>query len=131
MSSTDAPAPSSRSGLARTAAGIVGAQAVVLLAFALVFAVKSLHGENDGRGEVVAFIALLVLSAAGLGLVARALWRRRSWPRTATMVWEVLLVPVAVSLIQSGWLVLGVLVLFAALVAIAAVLLSRPAEASG
>ena len=121
---------SSRSGLARAAAGIVGAQGLLLVLFAVVFAVKSVHGENDGRGEVVAFIVLLVLSGAGLGLMARALWRHRSWPRTAAMVWEVLLVPVAVSLIQSGWLVVGLLVLLGAIVAIAAVVLSRPAEAS-
>jgi hypothetical protein len=61
------------------------------------------------------------LFAAGLGFAARGLWRGLSWPRTASVVWLVVLTPVAWTMVQSGWRLPGSLILGSALVAVVAV----------
>lgn len=67
------------------------------------------------------FSVSVALLAGGLGLVARGLWRGLSWPRTATVVWLVLLLPVGWATVQAGWSLVGVLILGSAVAGIAAV----------
>ena len=45
---------------------------------------------------------LALAAAAGLGLVARGLLRRRGWARSPALVTNLLVLPVAVGLLQGG-----------------------------
>lgn len=82
---------------------------------------------RDLADPVTAWVAVVlgVLAAAGLLLVARGLLRRRRWARSPALVTQLLLLPVAISLLQSGQAALGV-PLLAVTVVTAAVLLSPP-----
>jgi uncharacterized membrane protein YoaK (UPF0700 family) len=58
------------------------------------------------RAVVSALLALA--AAAGLGLVARGLLRRRGWARSPALVTNLLVLPVAVGLLQGGRWYVGV-----------------------
>jgi len=69
----------------------------------------------------IMFSVLTGLFAVGLGLVARGLWRGLSWSGTASIAWLLVLVPVGLSMVQSGWRLAGASILLSAVIAIAAV----------
>ncbi len=59
---------------------------------------------------------LILLGAAGLGALTRGWLGVAAWPLTPTIVWNVLLLPVGLGLIQGnralvGWLVIGMALL--------------------
>ena len=87
---------------------ITGLQAVAVAAVAVFYLVELARGqEADGAG-VISSIVLFVVVALALAALAAGWWRRASWPRTATIVWNLVLVPVAVALVQADQTVLGV-----------------------
>jgi len=69
------------------------------------------------------FSVFTILFAVGLGFVARGLWQGMGWPRTATVVRLVLLLPVGWAMVQAGSGVFGSLILGTAGIGIAAVAL--------
>ena len=69
----------------------------------------------------VMFSVFTLLFALGLGFVARGLWQGMGWPRTATVVWLGLLLPVGWAMLQAGSGLPGSLILASAIVGIAAV----------
>jgi hypothetical protein len=103
------------------AAAIVGLQALGCAVFAAFFPFMAAQRAALSSTSHVMFSVVIALCAAGLSLVARGLWRGLSWPRTATVVWLVLLLPVGWALVQAGWWLVGVLILGSAGAGIAAV----------
>ena len=105
----------------RVAAAIIGLQALGCAVFAALFPLMAAQRAALSSTSHVMFSVFVALFAIGLGLVARGLWRGQRWPRTATIVWLALLVPVGWALAQAGWRLVGVLVLGSAAAGIAAV----------
>jgi hypothetical protein len=117
------PGPSLRG--ARRLAGLLTAlQALTLAGFAVYYVVELARGEGSDATRVLMSALLILLAALALAAVARGWLSTSAWPRTPTIVWNVLLLPVGVGLVQgnrplAGWLVLGVGVV-AGLAAVAA-----------
>jgi hypothetical protein len=103
------------------AAAIIGLQALGCAVFAVVFPLVAARRASLSITSHVMFSVVTALFAVGLGLVARGLWRGLSWPRTATVVWLVLLLPVGWAMVQAGWGLVGVLILGSSVAGIAAV----------
>lgn len=107
--------------LARVAAVITGLQALVLLGLVVYYLVELSAGASDNGTRVVTSAVLILLFAVALGVLAKFLWQRLRQARTPTIVWDVLLLPVGWSLVQSGHGEVGWPVLAVAAVAIVAV----------
>jgi len=105
----------------QVAAAILGLQALGCVAVAVLFLFAAPSGASLSGTSHVMFSVFTTLFAVGLGLVARGLWQGRSWPRTATVVWLVLLVPVGWALVQAGRGLVGALILGSAVLGIGAV----------
>jgi hypothetical protein len=105
----------------RVAATIIALQALGCAVLAVAFPVAAAHDAGLSTVSHVMFGVFTGLFAVGLGFAARGLWRGLSWPRTASVVWLVVLLPVAWTMVQSGWRLPGSLILGSSLVAIAAV----------
>ena len=103
------------------AATIIGLQALGCAVFALVFPFAAAEDAGLSKASHVMFSVITVLFAAGLGLVARGLWHGLRWPRIATVVWLVLLLPLGWSMVQAGWGLVGALILGSVIVGIVAV----------
>lgn len=98
------------------AAAVVGLQALVVLAFAVFYLLSGGHGFSTFN--VVASAALFLLAAAGLLLVARGLVAGRRWARSPALTWQIVLLPVAYGLVQSGRWYIGVPLGVSALLAV-------------
>ena len=105
----------------RVAATIIAVQAMGCAALAVAFPIAAAHDPGLSTASHVMFSIFAGLFAAGLGFAARGLWRGLSWPRTASVVWLVVLLPVAWTMAQSGWRLPGLLMLGSSLVALVAV----------
>ncbi|HEX2705539.1 MAG TPA: hypothetical protein VHM65_07250 [Candidatus Lustribacter sp.] len=97
------------------AAGGSLVQAGALGALIGLYLLQMAAGADTDRGRAVMSVVLFVVLAAGLVVLGVAAWRSSGWPRTPILVWNALLVPVAISLGQSrqllGALALGIVVL--------------------
>ena len=103
------------------AATIIGLQALGCAVFAVFFLLAATKGVSLSDTSHVMFSVFTALFAVGLGFVARGLWQGLSWPRSATVVWLVLLLPFGWALVQAGRGLVGVLILGSSVVAIGAV----------
>lgn len=75
---------------ARQAALVAGAEAFALLVFALFLGVASVNSFGSNLGSApVAEVIIYLLFAAGLGLIARGLWRRSAAARTPMVLAQV------------------------------------------
>ena len=79
--------------------------------------------------RVLSSVVLIAVFAAGLAFLARGLLTGHAAVRTPTVVWELLLLPVGVGLVQSGQALIGAVVLVASVVCLVAVALSRRPQA--
>ena len=104
------------------AAAIIGLQALGCAVFAVAFPLAAAEDAGLSTTSHVMFSVFTGLFAAGLGLVARGLWQGLDWPRTATVVWLVVLLPLGWAMVQAGWGLVGALILGSAVVGIVAVL---------
>ena len=121
--------PAHRGGAVRAvAAAVLAAQVVVLLGFAGFYLVELVRGEGDSVGRVVVSIVLILVTAAGLGAMARAWLGADTWPRTPTLVWSVLLLPVAWGLFQGHQGLVGAFVGAGAVAGSAAALATPSAD---
>lgn len=104
---------------------LLTAEGVALGLAGLAYAVTAATGspENLLAAELEAGIA--VLTGVVLGLLARAVARRRSWARTPALLLNLLAVPVAIGLLQAGVYAVGLPLLVVALVT-SALLLAPP-----
>ena len=119
------PHPSRPDRARYAAAALCGAQGLVLLGFGgfSLYALGRSGAEDPTR--VVMEVLLVALFAAGLVVLARA-WRSGAgWPATPTLVWNVLLLPVAWGLVQGGRALLGLLLGVAAVAGVVSALLAH------
>jgi len=100
-------------------------QALALLGFAGFYLYQLSIGEGSDPTRVAVEAVVILVGAAGLAALARGWFSERAWPRTPTLVWHVLLVPVGVGLLQAGQAPLGWTVLLVALVTFVAALAAR------
>lgn len=110
------------------AAGVCLLEAVLLLVTALLYGLE-LAGDRAVDPSTASMSLVVCLIFAILLLVLASAWVKGAlWPRTPTIVWNVLLLPVAWSLATSTsiWLGLGVAVV--ALMGVAAAVLSPSAD---
>ena len=108
----------------RVAALLTGLQALALVGFAVFYVVELVLGQGSDTTRVLMSAVLILVGALALGALARGWLGPAAWPRTPTLVWSVILLPVGLSLVQGtrvvvGWLVivLGVVSIWAAWVA--------------
>ncbi|MBK9724453.1 MAG: hypothetical protein WAW82_02845 [Candidatus Lutibacillus vidarii] len=107
-------------------AAATGLQAVGLLVLAAVDARDALSGAGSDAARGLTGAALFVVLAGGLAVLAVALRRGSASARTPLLVWNALLVPVVVSLVQSGQVTLAALVAATVVVAVVAGLMATP-----
>ena len=110
----------------RLTAAATGLQAVGLLVLAAVDARDALSGAGSDAARGLTGAALFVVLAGGLVVLAVALRRGSASARTPLLVWNALLVPVVVSLVQSGQVTLAALVAATVVVAVVAGLMATP-----
>jgi hypothetical protein len=110
------------------AALVCAAEALTLVGFCAFYLYELTRGASADASRAAVSALLIALVGVGLGVMARAWWRGAGWPNTPTVVWNVLLLPVALSLVQSGHALIGVVVAVVALVAIVAAVRARIAE---
>ena len=111
------------------AAGVVALQALALAVLAAFYLVEFLRGGGGDAARVLSSVVLIAVFAAGLAFLARGLRSGHPSVRTPTVVWELLLLPVGVGLVQSGQALVGALVLVASVVCLLGMALSRRPEA--
>ena len=90
----------------RLAAALTGLQALVLAGFAAFYVYELAVGEGSDATRVIMSAVLILVGAVGLGALAKGWLGDSAWPKTLTIVWSALLVPVAIGLIQgnqSSW----------------------------
>ena len=121
------PDPSPR-GPRRVAALLSGLQALALAGFAVYYVVELVLGEGSEAARVVMSALLILVGAVGLALLTRGWLGDASWPRTPTIVWNALLLPVGISLVQGTRVAVGWVVLVVALMAIGAAWVARDPE---
>jgi hypothetical protein len=90
---------------------MVGLQALACVSLALYSLVSPSREASLSTTSHVMFILFTLLFAAGLALVARGLLHGKGWPRMASVVWFLLLLPVGWALVQAGREVVGLLLL--------------------
>ncbi len=116
-----APAPSRPRDLFRSvAAGVCGLQVVALLGFVVFYLWELTQNSAADVARVVMSALLIAVFAVGIGAMALGWVRGDNWPNTPTVVWNLLLIPVGWSLVQSGRGLVGGLVIVVALVGIVA-----------
>jgi hypothetical protein len=115
-----APAQLPRSVLA--AAIVQAVEAVGVLVASVLAAVATADGHSYQRASGIAITAIGIATAIALALVARALRSGRRWSRTPAMLTQLFTGIVAIYLIQSGRLDLGVPAILLAIAGLAALL---------
>lgn len=113
---TDQPAAPDPTG--RSAAALMAAQGMVLVGLGVVLGVDLARGDVGDATQAWTEIALLALFAAAAVGLAAGLLGGRGWARTPSLVWNLLLLPVAFSMLGAGQIALGAVVLLFALVTI-------------
>lgn len=113
LTTLDAVPVDTTPGARRLAALLLGVQAVVLGGFAVFYLYELAIGEGSDSVRVVMSALVIALGGVGLALVTRGWLGGRWWPRTPTIVWSALLLPVGWGLVQGtqtlvGWLVIAV-----------------------
>ena len=107
---------------------LVGAQGVVVLAIAVLWLVEAFVSDATSVLNVVMSVLLFTVLGAGLVLVARGLVHRRRWARAPAVTWEVICLPVAYGLVQSGRWYVGLPLAVVALLVLVGVLGSSAAD---
>jgi hypothetical protein len=97
--------------------------------FAVYYVVELVLGEGSDATRVLMSALLIVIAAVGLGLLSRGWLGTAAWPRTPTIVWNVLLLPVGVSLTQGNRVLVGWVVIVVALVSIGTAWVARDPDA--
>jgi len=123
------PLGSTSRGARRVAALLLGVQCLALVAVAAFYLYELAVGEGSDATRVVMSALLILVGAAGLALLAKGWLGGGSWPRTPTLVWSVLLLPVGVSLVQGTRTFVGWVVVLVALACAVAAWVAREADA--
>lgn len=102
------------------------------MGFAAFYVYELVVGEGSDAARVLMSAVLILVGGGGLAALARGWLVGARWPRTPTLVWSALLVPVAFGLLQgnqalAGWLVLAL----ATLTAVAVLRVRAPQDPAG
>lgn len=100
------------------AGGVCLLQSLTLGALTVFYVWELAVGASADPARAVMSALLIAVGAVALALLARGWWRGLRWVSTPTIVWNLLLLPVAWTVLQSGRTVLGVLIGGAALLAL-------------
>ncbi|WP_327089667.1 hypothetical protein OIE66_03330 [Nonomuraea sp. NBC_01738] len=108
------------------AAGVVAAEGLVALGLGLYIAVETIGGKADNLTSAVAEAVFFLLIGAGLLWVAwGGLFMQERWGRAPSVLTQILMIPVSITLMQYDRLELGIPLLAVALVG-AGLLLAPP-----
>ena len=77
-------------------------EALIVLAFAGFYVYEMAIGAADSLITALSSATLILIFGVALLVVVRGWFRGQRWPRTPTLLWNVLLLPVAWSLRDSG-----------------------------
>jgi hypothetical protein len=127
-SSDSGPPTPSRAALVAGLLTVV--QALIVLGFAGFYVYELTIGAADSVTTALTSAALILIFGLALLLVARGWLRGQRWPRTPTLLWNVLLLPVAWSLRESDQTLIAACVAALAVASIVAALAS-PAHRLG
>ena len=111
----------------RAAAGVVGAEGLLAAGFAGYLVVNA-AGESQGLGAVLGESGMFLVIGAAVGWVGWGLARGRFWARTPAIVVQLLLLPVAYSLLVPSRQVVAGAVVGVVVLAALLLLLSAPAR---
>ena len=101
-----------------------------LAAVAVLYARELMAGAADEPSIAGMALALTLVFAGLLLVLARAWWSRRQWPRTPTIVWNLLLLPAIWTLHTTNGAAVSVPLLVLALAGIAAAALAPAVDRS-
>jgi hypothetical protein len=104
------------------AAIVEAVEAVGVLAASVFAAVATANGHSYLRASGIALTLIGIATAVGLALVARAVHAGRRWSRTPAMLTQLFTGIVAIYLLQSGRLDLGIPAIVLAIAGLAALL---------
>ena len=113
---------------ALVAAGVCLVESALLVATALLYALELLGDLAEEAGTASMSLALCVIFAILLAVLAAAWFKGATWPRTPTVVWNVLLLPAAWTLVTASGIWIGVGVAAVAATGIVAALLAPTPE---
>ena len=99
-------------------------EALIVLAFAGFYVYEIAIGAEDSLTTALTSAVLIVIFGAALLFVVRGWLRGQRWPRTPTLLWNVLLLPVAWSLRDSDQTLIAAGVAALAIASIVAALAS-------
>jgi len=109
------------------AGAVCAAQGLFLLGFCVFSLYELAQGGSDDATRVVMEVVLVAVFAAGLLALARFWVRGANWSNTPTIVWNLLLLPVAWGLVQGDR---GLIALAVAAVAITGIVSAIAADTS-
>jgi hypothetical protein len=95
---------------------LVLVEALAFVGLALGWLVELLRGRTEIPGAVAFLVAFALGMAVLLAACARGLWRGRRWARSPVVLWQVLLVVLAIGWLGSGITPWGVAVVVIALI---------------
>jgi hypothetical protein len=99
---TESTSPSREVRGSHRAAGLLTLlEALALLAFAVFYVYEMVTGATDDVTRAATSGALILVFGLGLLALARGWARAADWPRTPTVLWNALLLPVAWSLQEA------------------------------
>jgi MFS family permease len=82
----------------RIAGALTLIEGLVLVGFVVFYVVEMVSGATDDLSRAAVSAVLILIFAIALLALARAWFRADEWPKTPTVLWNVLLLPVAWSL---------------------------------
>jgi hypothetical protein len=106
-------------------------EAVAVLGFALFYVYEMVTGATDDLTRAATSGVLILVFGLGLLALARGWARAADWPRTPTVLWNALLLPVAWSLHESDRTPVALAVALVAVASIAAAVSSPGRRAAG
>ena len=80
------------------AGALTALEALVLVGFVVFYVIEMVSGATDDLTRAAVSAVLILVFAVGLLALARGWFRAADWPRTPTVLWNALLLPVAWSL---------------------------------
>ena len=110
------------------AAVLTGVEGLVLLGFAAFYAYEISIGATDSVTRALTSGLLILVFGFLLLFMARGWGRRATWPRTPTLLWNALLLPVAWSMFDAGQVAIALGVGALAIASIAAAVASPTRE---
>lgn len=115
---TDAPVPLSRA--ARIAGTVCALETVAGLALIVVYVIGLVGHRETSLFVSLSSLLLLVIFTVTWALMTVQWWRGETWPRMLTLVFNLLLLPLSWTIVQSMSAVAGVVVAVVAVVGVVA-----------